>query len=324
MIELRSMKYALAVAKHRGFRKAAEALLLTQPTLTRTIQDLEETLGARIFDRGKRQGVPTPLGRIFLARAEEILQAASELRREIDLARGLEIGHLDIGSGVAPAELHMGTALGRLSQRYPHLNISLEVNDFAALTHLLTSGRIELFVAETSEVGMAADVLVTLLNVLKTYLFCRRGHPLLERTPHLSLREVLEYPLVMTKLPRRALDSIAETCGFMKHPDWLKKLPIIKCDYVKIAKEALANSNAVAFILLPMIEKELIAGEFVLLPVDFPELKTHYGIVSMRDRTLSPAAEVFIKLLLEVDAELAKVDQELRRRFGDSGKGTLP
>jgi DNA-binding transcriptional LysR family regulator len=320
MIDLRTLRYALAVAEHRGFRKAAEALFLTQPTLTRAIKDLEESVGAKLFDREKRQVEPTPLGRIFLKRAAEVLQAASELRREMDLARGLEIGRLEIGSGVAPAELHTGTVLGRLCQSYPHLNVSLEVHDFAVLAQLLLSDRIELFVAETSEVETTRDFLVTPLNVLKLHHFCRRGHPLLARLPQLTLQEVLEYPLIMTKLPKRALDSIAETCGFVKQPDWLKELPIIKCDYVRVAKEAVARSNAVAYILLPMIERELRAGELVLLPVDFSELKTHYGIVQRRDRTPSPAAEVFIKLLLEVDAELARVDQELRREFLGTAK----
>ncbi len=315
MIDLRAIQYALAVAKHRGFRKAAEALLLTQPTLTRTIQDLEEALGTKIFDRGKREVKPTPLGQIFLARAEEILQSASDLKREIDLARGLEIGHLEIGSGIAPAELHMGTAVGRLSQRHPHLKITIEVNDFVALAHLLQSGRIELFVAETSEVEWAPDVLVTPLLVLKAYIFCRQGHPLLARLPNLTLPEVLAYPLVMTRLPRRGMDSIAATCGFQKHPDWFQKLPVIKCDYAKIGKDTVARSNAVAFILLPMIERELRSGEFVLLPVDFPELKTHWGIVQMRNRTLSPAAEVFITLLQEVDAEICRTEQELQKAF---------
>lgn len=316
MIDLRSMKYALAVAKYGNFRKAAETLFLTQPSLTKAIQNLEETLGTKIFDRGKRHVEPTPLGRLFLARAEEILRSASDLEREIDLARGLEIGHLEIGSSISIADLHMGTTVGRLSQRYPRLNTYIEVNDYTALTHLLKSGRIELFVAETSEVESAADFLITPLKVLKIYLFCRRGHPLLDRPAQLSLREVLEeYPLVMTKLPPRMLNSIAETCGFQKYPDWLKKLPIIKCDYVKIVKEAAAAGDAVGFILLPMIAPELRSGEFVLLSVDFPELKTRYGIVQMRDRTLSPAAEVFITLLHEVDAELFRIDQELRRVF---------
>ncbi len=320
MIELRTLKYALAVAEHRGFRKAAEALFLTQPTLTRAIQDLEEAVGAKIFDRATRQVEPTPLGRIFLKRAAEVLHAASDLQREMNLARGLEIGRLEIGSGVGPADLHMGPVLGRLCQRYPHLNVTLLVHDFGALTQLLQAGRIELFVAETSEVEMSRDFLVTPLNVLKAHHFCRRGHPLVERLPHLTLQEVLEYPLIMTKLPRRALDSIAETCGFAKEPNWLKELPIIKCDYVKVAKEAVAGSNAVAYILLPMIERELRAGEFVLLPVDFPELKTHYGIVQRRGATPSPAAEMFMELLQEVDAQLAGIDQELRREFLGSGE----
>lgn len=315
MIDLRAIQYALAVAKHRGFRKAAEALFLTQPTLSRTIQDLEETLGTKIFDRGKREVKPTPLGQIFLARAEEILRAASDLKREIDLARGLEIGHLDIGAGIAAADLHLGTVVGRLSQRHPHLSITIEVNDYMALTGLLQAGRIELFVAETSEVEWSSEFLVTPLMVLKAYLFCRQGHPLLVRLPHLTLQEVLAYPLVMTRLPRRALDSIAATCGFEKYPDWLKQLPIIKADYVGIVKEAVAASNAVAFTLLPMIERELRAGEFVLLPVDFPELKTHYGIVQRRDLTPSPAAEAFIALLKEFDEELYRIEQELRKEF---------
>ncbi len=53
----------------------------------------------------------------------------------------------------------------------------------------------------------------------------------------------------------------------------------------------------------------------VILPVDFPELKTNYGIVRLKDRTPSPAAEVFMKLLHEIDAELFRTDQELRWAF---------
>ena len=312
MIEIRTLRHALAVAKYGNFRKAAESVYLTQPTLTRSIQALEEILGVRLFDRGKKKVEPTPLGRIFLTRAEEIILAASELKREIDLARGMEIGHLEIGSGVGPAELLMGTAIGRLSHRYPHLYMHVTVDDFSVLTKLLQSGQIELFVAETSEVEIAPDFLVTPLTVLKAYLFCRRGHPLLERQPHLTLKETLEYPLVMSKLPRRVVDSIAEVCGIKNHSSDLRELPIIKCDYVSMAKAIVASSNSVAFMLLPMIKQELKSGEFVVLPVDFPELKTHNGVVQLRDRTLSPPAEVLIALLQEVDAQLAKRDQDLR------------
>jgi len=313
MFDLRTIRHALAVGRYGNFRKAAESVFLTQPSLTRSIQALEASLGVKLFDRGRKKVEPTPLGRIFLARAEEIILSASELKREIDLARGLEIGQLEIGSGPGPAEILMGTAIGRLSQRYPHLYIHVTVDDFSVLTHLLQTGQVELFLAETSEVEMAPDYLVTPLNVLKGYLCCRAGHPLLDRLPGLTLKETLEYPLVMTKLPRRVLDSIAETCGIKNHSERLGKLPIIKCDYVPMGKAIVASSNAVAIILLPMIERELKSGEIVLLPVDFPELRTHYGVVQLRDRTLSPPAEVFITFIKELDAELAEKTQELRR-----------
>jgi DNA-binding transcriptional LysR family regulator len=324
MIDIRTIQHALAVARFGNFRKAAESLYLTQPTLTRSIQALEETLGVKLFDRGRKKVEPTPLGLIFLSRAEKIIKATAELKREIDLARGLEIGNLEIGSGVGPAELLMGTAVGRLSQRYPQLYIHVTVDDFLVLTNLLQSGQIELFVAETSELEISSDFLVTPLNVLRAYLFCRRGHPLLDRLPHLTLKETLEYPLVMTRLPRRAVDSIAEMCGIKNHSDDLRELPIIRCDYVAMGKAIVASSNAVAFILLPMIERELKSGEFVLLPVDFPELKTHYGVVQLRDRTLSPPTEVFITLIQELDTELARKDKELREtmfsKIGDDHK----
>lgn len=313
MVEIRTIQHALAVARFCSFRKAAESLYLTQPTLTRSIQALEESLGVKLFDRGKKAVDPTPLGRIFLARAEEIIKAAAELKWEIDLARGLEIGSLEVGSGVVPAELHMGMVMGRLSQRFPHLYMHVTVDDFSVLTKFLQSGQIELFVGETSEAEIAADFLITPLNVLKAHFFCRRGHPLLDRLPDLTLKEALEYPFVMTKLPRRMVESIAEMCGIKKHSEDLRELPIIKCDYVAMVKALVASSNAIAIALLPMIEREIKSGEFALLPLDFPELKTHYGVVQLRGRTLSPPAEVFIGLLQEFDAELARKDQELHQ-----------
>ena len=131
------------------------------------------------------------------------------------------------------------------------------------------------------------NFLVTPFRELKAFFVCRRGHPLLSRFFFLTLRDVLDYPLVMTKLPRRTLDSIALELGFAEQPDWIRELPLIKCDHPHISMEIVALSDAVGVILLPMIEQELITGQFVLLPVSFPEFKTHAGIVRLKNRTPS-------------------------------------
>lgn len=230
MIEFRLMQHALAVAKFGSFHRAADSLYLTQPTLTRSIKALEEELGVKIFDRGKRRVEPTPLGRIFLVRAAVLMEAASEMKREIDLAQGLEIGHLEIGTGVLPAESLVAPAVGRLSKSHPRLFIEVIVNTWGVLVELLRSQKVEFFVAETSEVEMDPGLSVTPLRVLKGYFYCRQGHPLTKR-PQTSLRETLEYPLVMGKMPRRILDSIDAICGMTMRtgaPD--RQLPIIKCE----------------------------------------------------------------------------------------------
>lgn len=313
MIEIRTIQHALAVAKFRNFSKAAESVYITQPALTRSIKALEEALGVKLFYRDKKSVSPTLIGHTFLARAEEVMKAASELKREIDLARGLKIGHLRIGSGVWSADLLMGKAIGRLSQRYPHLYIDITLTDFKVLINLLRSAQIELFVGESSEVEGASDFLVTPLTVLKAYLFCRQAHPLLDRLPNLTLRECLEYPFAITILPRRMIDSIAETLGIKKYSNDLSELPLIKVDSEPIIKATVASSDAIGMGLLPMIERELKSGEFVILPCDFPELKRHNGIVQLTGHNLSPFAEHFIAILKEVDAEVARTDQGLRQ-----------
>src|SRR5574341_267354 len=100
MIEIRTIQHALAVAKFRDFKKAAQSVYTTRSALVYSIQTLEDELGVNLFARGKEEEVtPTIIGHVFLKRAEEILKAASDLKREMDFAVGLNVGQLRIGAG---------------------------------------------------------------------------------------------------------------------------------------------------------------------------------------------------------------------------------
>ena len=312
MIEIRTIQHALAVAKFRDFKKAAQSVYTTRSALVYSIQTLEDELGVNLFARGKEEKVkPTIIGHVFLARAEEILKAASELRREMDFAVGLKMGQLRIGAGPGPAELHMGKAIGQLSRVFPHAYINLTVSDYTTLADLLRSDQIELFVAETSELEMASDLFITPFNELRAYLVCRKGHPLLDRSDF-TLKECLEYPIAMTKLPRRAIDSIAKILGLDEYSNDLGELPLIRCDSISVMKTVITFSDVLGIAFLPLIDRELQLGEFVILPCNFPELKSHYGLVQRQDHALSPLTEHFTIFLKEVDAEVAKTGQVLQ------------
>ena len=77
-MELRVLKYFLAVARHENISRAAEELNLTQPTLSRQLAELEEELGAALFVRGKRKTQLTEAGMFLKMRAEEITALANK------------------------------------------------------------------------------------------------------------------------------------------------------------------------------------------------------------------------------------------------------
>ena len=92
MFDLRRLRHALALAEHRNFARAAAALHITQPALSRSIQALEDGLGVRLFDRSPRDVDPTAFGELVLRHARSLELSARDLDRELQLAKGLEIG----------------------------------------------------------------------------------------------------------------------------------------------------------------------------------------------------------------------------------------
>ena len=105
MFELRLLRHALALARYRNFARAAEALHLTQPSLSRSIAVLEKDLGVRLFDRSKSGVRPTAYGELLLQRGAALVGGEDELRREIQLLAGLETGTLCIGAGPYPPDI---------------------------------------------------------------------------------------------------------------------------------------------------------------------------------------------------------------------------
>ncbi|MDH3946712.1 MAG: LysR family transcriptional regulator, partial [Chromatiales bacterium] len=115
---LRKIEYALAVAENRSFSRAAEALKISQPTITRSIQSLEQEIGARIFDRSRAGVSITAAGQLLLDRGAALAASALELQRDLKLLKGVELGQISIGAGPYPAAISVGHSVGELLARH--------------------------------------------------------------------------------------------------------------------------------------------------------------------------------------------------------------
>lgn len=146
-VDLRMMRYVIAVADEGGFQKAATSLHIAQPPLSRQISQLERRLGARLFDR--RPVRLTPAGEVFVKRARPILTRAQRMVAETRLAAMGEVGHVRIGYVLSAAYETVPVLLEGLSRHHPQIRTDVNEAWSADLETSLEHGTIDVAVAHT-------------------------------------------------------------------------------------------------------------------------------------------------------------------------------
>ena len=138
-MELRTLRYFLAVAQAKTISAAAEALHVTQPTLSRQMQELEEELGKTLFLRGKRSITLTEEGTFFRKRAQEVVSLLEKTTAELKAPDELLSGDIHIGGGETDAIRLIARAARRMRQDHPHVTFHI----FSGNAEDVISGRTE-------------------------------------------------------------------------------------------------------------------------------------------------------------------------------------
>jgi len=323
MIETRLLRNAITLAEHRNFARAAQALNISQPTLTRNIQTLEESIGARLFDRKTRTVLPTPVGEELLKHARLIVLSTLALQDGMQHYLGLETGTLSIGAGLFAASL-LGPAIGRFTEQHPSIRINLEVDNWLTLHDRLRNAEFDFILAETlvEKSGLNKTQDLEAMNLLphQGFFFCRRGHPLL-KTALRSPGDLLQFPLILPMLPERVVTLFRQL--FKKTGDDLQsieQITSIQCNDMSVMKDTVASSNAIGMTIYGAVSEELKRKQFVALPVRIPELKTNYGILKKQGLSLSPAASALVDILVETDATLSEQEAPLVESLGQTSR----
>jgi DNA-binding transcriptional LysR family regulator len=289
---LRLLKCALALDKHRNFARAAEHLAISQPTLTRSIQDLERLLGVKLFDRSRRGVEPTPFGTLMLISARRVALDIDELNREITLLKGLNAGELTIGVGPIVAQTWMPGAVAALLNKYPKLKLRIVTDDWWDLGPALHERRIDLGIGELDVALDNPEIDIERLPRRQALFFCRAGHPL-ARAKHPTISQIGEYPLVAPKLPKRAHEHLAGRSMGQIGEGGKYFQPQIECQNLDACLRIVSGSHAIG--IAPAATRDLRLANNDIVPISFkaPWLRTNYGILRLRCRTLAPAAIAF-------------------------------
>jgi DNA-binding transcriptional LysR family regulator len=196
-MEIRHLQYVVGVADHGSFSRAAEALHVTQPSLSQGMRALERELGVQLFHRTARGVVLSPAGAAFLEPARQVLRDLQTLRAAVATVKGLRGGQLDLVCLPTLAVDPMVELMGAYRRAHPDVVLHLvEPESVDELLQLVRNGRCELGITDVLAAG-APDLLVHELELQRMVAIRPPGTPGAAGRP-VPLAALAGAPLVAT------------------------------------------------------------------------------------------------------------------------------
>jgi DNA-binding transcriptional LysR family regulator len=196
-MELRHLRYFIAVAEELHFTRAAERLHIGQPPLSHAIQVLEADVGARLLERTKRSVRLTEAGKLFLADARKILAMAEQAAETARRAERGEAGELRIGFTYStPLTPLFAGVINRYRKEFPLVTLTL--HEMATMRQLEAIGEraLDLGFVRPPEVAVPAGIKLTSLREDPLMVVLPTGHRLAPK-PAIAIKELEEFPFVM-------------------------------------------------------------------------------------------------------------------------------
>jgi len=302
-LKLRQLEVLLAVTKSGSMAKAAEYLAISQPVISKTIADLENTLGVRLLDRSPQGVEPTLYGRALLQRSVAIFNDLRTSVTELDFLSDPTAGELRVGSSEAVAVGMLGVIIDRLSRQHPRL--TFEVTLGGGLTDLqyreLQTHNIDLIIGRLPSV-LPGDTEAEFLYHDEILIVAGMQNHWARRRK-IKLVELINEPWCLPPL---------ESFPWTNAADAFRAAGLELPRRIVTARSILLLTNLVTtgrfLTALPRTVLHFRADSLQLksLPVDVRIQSHPVGIITLKNRTLSPVAQLFIDCAREVAKPLAK------------------
>jgi DNA-binding transcriptional LysR family regulator len=294
-LSTRQLHAVLAVAEYNSFIAAAAFLKTSQPALTRTIKRVEDVLGVRLFDRSTRRVTITTAGREFVAVAERML---NDLRISIGSMRQIseqQRGQIIISSIMSVANGLLPTIVAKYRASRPGIEIILREGVHGTVLEDIRSGTADLGATYVDDVPDFVEAKRVSREVFDVIL--PRSHPLTKsaRRSSVTLTELVSFPLV--SLPhesrtRRIIDGAASTAGHtLQHVATVTQFATMMSFVRAGVGIAIVPSGAIA---------GLLGRDIAVLTLTKPRLSRDVGLIWLRERELTPAAQGFAVIFEEV------------------------
>ncbi len=288
-MDLRQLEGFVKVAELGSFSKAAEALFLTQPTISEHIRALEEELGVRLLDRLSRGAVPTKAGQLLLSYAQRMLQLQRDARQALEQFQGRMSGELVVGASTIPGEYVLPPLIGRFKEKYPDISISLLIGDTRQALDWLLEGKVEVAVVGAEIPQRVLEYWELMPDEL--VMVVPSGHPW-HRKKTVTLDEVRTEPLIVRERgsgSRHALERALAEVGL----DLGAFRVVGEMGSTQAIKQAVKAGVGTSLISKRAVADECRANLLWCVKVKDLRFSRFFYLAIHRGRTRSPLAEAF-------------------------------
>lgn len=285
-MDIRVLRYFLAVAREESISGAAESLHLSQPTLSRQLSDLEEEIGKTLFIRGSRRITLTEHGTLLRKRAGEIIDLMEKTTKELTASEESIAGDIYIGAGETEAVHYLTRAARRLQERYPEVHFHIASGDTVDVTEQLDKGLIDfgLLFGAVDEKKYSS---IALPSYDVWGIIMLRDDPLAQKE-FVTAKDMKGKPLIVSRASPEPGSLFGQVIS--KH---------VVGSYSLVYNGSLMVADGLGYMLC--LDKILnVTGDSPLCfrPL-MPEIKAHMSVVWKKYQVFSKASQAFLNVLKE-------------------------
>jgi DNA-binding transcriptional LysR family regulator len=290
---LRHVELIAEVYDCRSVLKAAKRLNLSQPTVTKALQDIETTLSLPLFERSNRGLKPTAYGEIFARHAKIVLAQLRHAAEELEGLRAGYLGKVSVGTLLAASASILPDAIARLKKERPGVAISVAVGTYDILMPSLLAGDLDMVLGRLPQEGRSSELMYEEFYVEPVCLVTRRAHPL-TRKRRLGLRDLVHEPWLMP-LPETTLRRQIER-AFVEAGAAVPK-NVIESVSILTNRVLLRKSDCIGVMPYHVALDDVEHGLLAILPVRLKSIEGPVGAIMRAPGELPPAARAFLECL---------------------------
>ena len=291
-IRLRHLHTFVAVAQQGTLGRAAETLNLSQPALSKTLNELEQLTGTRLFERGRLGAQLTLVGEQFLTHAVKVLDALNTAGQALNRKEGMNSDVVRIGALPTAALGILPTVIGQFHKQQKDITLQVATMNNTMLLAGLKSGDVDIGIGRMSDPELMSGLNYELLFLESLKLVVRPGHPLLQET--VTLSRVMEWPVVVSPkgtIPRQNAETLLQSQGCKIPPGCIDTLS------ASLSRQLTVDYDYVWFVPSGAVKDDLRRGLLTSLPIATEGAGEPIGILTRVDASLSQGAQTLLSAI---------------------------